>query len=356
MTDSSAPSRLVRVVVVDDSDLARLVIQELLSQEPDFEVVGTASSGAEGVELVVELEPDIITMDLRMPGMDGLATTAQIMKRRPTPVLIVTSSDFRNREQDVFAAFKHGVVDVLEKPSPGGDPQVARSLVEKVRLLSRIQVTRDPLADRPSVAPPRRRARARRGPRVDAIGIAASTGGPRALETVLSALPADLPVPVFVAQHMSAPFMEGFVRWLDDNVDIAVKLGAPGHLAEPGEVLIAPGGANMVLVAPGFVRLRSGSLEEGILPNADVLFSSLAACYGRKTAGVVLTGIGRDGTEGMKSIKAAGGVTLVQDEGSCVVFGMPKAAVGEGVVDEIVALDQLAGRLIELAGAGRGGP
>ncbi|MBI4703078.1 MAG: chemotaxis-specific protein-glutamate methyltransferase CheB [Deltaproteobacteria bacterium] len=351
MTETKGGKRTVRVLVVDDSPLARQIVRAVLSADPDIEVVGMAAGGQEGIDLVLRLRPDIVTMDLRMPGLDGLAATAEIMRRCPTPVLIVTASSFWQRQHEVFASFKYGVLDVLEKPSAPSDAAFSaagRILVEKVKILSRVKVAL--LAPAPSWhRPSRRRASPVRGRR-RAIGIGASTGGPRVLLDLLRDIPAELAAPVFVAQHMSEGFVEGFAKWLSAEARRSVLVAQDGALPEAGQVWLAPGNKNMVLVPPGVIHLDDGPAPAGIRPSVDALLASLAATYGAGAVGVVLTGIGKDGSQGVLAVKQAGGVTLVQDEASSVVYGMPSAAVQTGAVDEVVPLERLASRLTELVG------
>lgn len=346
MSASDNANKPVRVVVVDDSDLSRLVLQELLSSDPAIEVVGTAASGYEAVDLTVRLEPDIVTIDLHMPELDGLATTHRIMKRRPTPVLIVTSSDFWQRKEDVFGAFKYGVVDVIEKPDHAGSSRAGQVLIDKVKLLSRVRVS-GTTWPRLSQQPARLTARP---PRTDRriIAIGASTGGPKAVHQVLEPLPRDLDTPIVVAQHMSASFVEGFAAWLGANVSLEVRVAKPCDRPAPGMVLVAPGGTSMVLDRHGVVRTTDEPAPQAVLPSVDLLLSSVARAYGAGAIGVVLTGIGKDGQQGMVDIKQAGGVTLIQDEASCVVFGMPGAALAADAVDEVVPIEQLGARLAAL--------
>ncbi|RLB48824.1 MAG: chemotaxis response regulator protein-glutamate methylesterase [Deltaproteobacteria bacterium] len=339
----------VRVLIADDSELARVVLHRLLSSDPEIEVVGMATRGDEVADMVERLAPDIVTMDLRMPGLDGLAATAEIMKRCPTPVIIVTSSGIVGRKDDVFASFKYGVVDVIQKPDAVGSSPAALTLIEKVKILSRVRVSGDVWSPglrskslRPLVKPVWRDTRA--------IGVGASTGGPRALHRVLTGLPADLPMPVFVVQHMSEGFVPGFAEWLGVDLALDLRIAQDGDRPRPGQVLLAPGGANMLVDERFIVRLNKDPPETGILPSVDVLLLSLARTYGADALGVVLTGIGKDGAQGMAAMKAAGGVTLVQDERSCVVFGMPNAAIAVGAVDEVLSLDLIADRLLTLTG------
>lgn len=350
MVGPSTRSTPIRVVVVDDSPLARKVLRELLSEDPDILVVGEAHDGTLAVSVVEQLRPDIVTMDLRMPGTDGLAAAAEIMRRAPTPVLLVTSSDFHQRQHDIFDSFRFGVVDVLAKPAltpDGAHSPAARSLVDKVKLLSRIRVTasgREPMA-RQAVAPGTNvlAALKRR-----AVGIGASTGGPRALPEVLSRLPVDFPAPVLVAQHMSEPFVAAFAEWLASESALPVSVAREGDIPRAGQVLVAPGGHNLVIDRSGAARLDTTLAPLSIRPSVDMLFESLANAYGAGAVGVVLTGIGRDGTEGLRRIKRAGGASLVQDAASCVVNGMPGSAVAEGVVDAVVELKELGAMLQRL--------
>ena len=351
MPSREAGRKPVRVVVADDSALARQVLCELFASDPEIEVVGVAQNGMEAVAVVARVRPDIVTMDLRMPGTDGLAATAEIMRCTPTPVLLVTSSDFRLREADIFDSFRFGIVDVLEKPAlteDGTRSDAARILIEKVKLLSRIKVTqtdRKPVARSPQAGTGGRGAQTG-GAR--AIGIGASTGGPRALPEVLGRVPPDLAAPVLVAQHMSGPFVPAFAEWLGAESSLPVSVAHDGETPRPGRVLVAPGGLNMVLDDAGVVRLNSDPAPAGIRPSVDLLLASLARVYGARAVGVVMTGIGKDGTEGLRAIQRAGGTTLVQDAASCVVAGMPSAAVAQGVVDAVVELELLGKRLAEL--------
>jgi two-component system, chemotaxis family, protein-glutamate methylesterase/glutaminase len=352
MGESMPRKPRVRVVITDDSALARELLSQLLASDPEIEVVGVARGGQEAVELVERLRPDIVTMDLRMPGTDGLAATAEITRRVPTPVIIVTSSDFRLRTKDIFDSFRFGVVDVVEKPAltpDGVHSLAARILLDKVKTLSRIRVAggmREAVVRRATpplglpVVPPRRRV----------IGIGASTGGPRALPEVLGRLPSDLPVPVLIVQHMSKSFVDAFVEWLATESRLPVAVAQDGDTPQPGHVLVAPGGVNMVLDNAGRVRLNDDTAPAGIKPSVDFLLTSLARVHGAGAVGVVLTGIGKDGTEGLRSIRKAGGVTLVQDYASCVVSGMPSSAVNERVVDEVVALQSMATALLRVIG------
>ncbi|MBW2458677.1 MAG: chemotaxis-specific protein-glutamate methyltransferase CheB [Deltaproteobacteria bacterium] len=341
----------VRVLVADDSELARVVLRQVLGADPGIEIVGMATSGTEVVDMVEELTPDIVTMDLRMPGLDGLSASAEIMRRCPTPVIIVTSSGIVERKEDIFAAFKYGVVDVIQKPDAAGDSPAARALIEKVKILSRVRVSGD-------VWSPGGRSQSLRPlaksvwRHTKAIGVGASTGGPRALHRVLSGLPGDLSIPVFVVQHMSEGFVPGFAEWLTADLNLRLRIAQDGDRPRPGHILLAPGGVNMLVDTRGIVRLNKERPTTGIMPSVDVLFLSLARVYRADTLGVVLTGIGKDGAEGMAAIKNAGGATLVQDEESCVVFGMPSAAIAEGAVDEVLSLDLIAGRLLSLTGYG----
>lgn len=341
----------VRVLVADDSELARVVLRQVLGSDPGIEIVGMATSGTEVVDMVEELTPDIVTMDLRMPGLDGLSASAEIMRRCPTPVIIVTSSGIVERKEDIFAAFKYGVVDVIQKPDAAGDSPAARALIEKVKILSRVRVSGDVWSPggrsqslRPLAQPVWRNTKA--------IGVGASTGGPRALHRVLSGLPGDLPMPVFVVQHMSEGFVPGFADWLGADLKLRLRIAQDGDRPRPGQALLAPGGANMLVDSRGIVRLNKEMPATGLMPSVDVLFRSLAQVYRADTLGVVLTGIGKDGAEGMVAMKEAGGVTLVQDEATCVVFGMPSAAIAEGAVDEVLSLDLIADRLLSLTGYG----
>jgi two-component system, chemotaxis family, protein-glutamate methylesterase/glutaminase len=334
------PSR-PRVLICDDSRAYASALARVVGHGEELEVVGVSKSAEEVLTAIPEVEPDLVTMDLELPGISGLEAVEQIMNLHPVPILVL-SSHVGPRSETAAAALAAGALEALGKDQLDlRDPEsaAAAALRRRLVLLSGAQVIRHPRAGlngrrgTPSRAP-------RRGAR--AIGICASTGGPHALAAVLGLLPAAFAVPVLVVQHMSAGFTEGLVRWLDGAVAPPVGLAVPGAPVASG-VWIAPEGAHLVVDdADHFAFSRRPHAIH--CPSADVLLESLADRYGRDAVAVVLTGMGRDGADGARAIRQAGGLTIAQDEASAAVFGMPRAAAALGI-ELILPLDQIGAQL-----------
>lgn len=347
MTGSDGP---IRVLVVDDSPLVRQILGRLLEADPAVRVIGYAADGKEAVEKTFRLRPDLITMDIRMPGMDGLEATEKIMAYRPTPILIITSARDRRGVRVSMEALAAGALEVVEKPTltPGDSWEaLGAALVEKVKLLAGIKVithlrgrSRQP-AGRPL---PVERERPRR-----VIGVGVSTGGPAVLATILGALPADFPLGLLIVQHITEGFMAGLVEWLSRQARLSIRLASEGDQVRPGVALMAPEGVHLIVERGGRAHLGRTPPVGGHRPSADVLLHSLADVYGEATVGVLLTGMGRDGAEGLLAVRSAGGYTMVQDEESCAVFGMPKAAIELGAAQAILPPAGIAERLMQLA-------
>lgn len=336
----SAGAPPIRVLVVDDVPLVRRLISAALSADPEIQVVGTAANGLEAVRLALELRPDVVTMDVAMPLMDGYAAVREIMRRSPVPILVVTGLPLY--EQGLVGRMLGlGALEVVVKPE-GGTAEYAY-LRERVKTLARIRVpTRTPrprrerpLQTRPSQARPA------------AIGVVASTGGPAALGRILTGLPADFGIPIVVVQHIACGFVHDLAHWLDQATPLSVRVAAHGDELRPGQVLLAPDERHLELSRHGVVLLDAPP-ERGIRPSGNRLLRSLAETYRERAVGIVLTGMGFDGAEGLRAVRAAGGLTLVQDRASSVVFGMPRAAIEAHAADEILPLESLALRLREL--------
>jgi two-component system chemotaxis response regulator CheB len=338
----------VRVLIVDDSSLLRRGMRAIL-EGAGIAVAGESGSGADAVHKVAQLAPDVVTMDLDMPGLDGLATIERIMAEHPTPILVVTG-DARYRGLDGhFEALTRGAIDLVAKPAGiAPDAPDCVRLVARVRAAARISVTAPRQArtrdrsNRPTVpiAPgAATRITAEATPAVIAIG--ASTGGPGALRTVLAGLGADLPVPVIVVQHMAEEFADGFIRWLRSQVAIPVVEATPRTRLRPGHVYVAVRGPHIRIDADGTLQAAPGPAHPH-RPSVDIMMSSLAQAWGARAIGVVLTGMGSDGATGLGAIAAAGGLTIAQDEDTSVVFGMPGAAIERGAARLILGLDTVA--------------
>ena len=340
-----------RVVIADDSLIAREMLSTILSSDPDIEVVGLAKTGEEAVDMVERLRPDLVTMDIHMPKMNGLEATERIMAFHPTPILVVSSSVYGEGMGLAFDALNLGALEVIKKPEPrdwADLERIGKDVLRKVKILSRVKVIthiRGRRDRRGAIEPATPAERTKRS----IVAIGSSTGGPSALLSVFSGLPGDLPVPVLVAQHIADGFVPGLVNWLNAGSRMKVVVAEAGQLPEPGVVYIAPTGTNMVLEGKriGFREPEKGQLY---IPSADTLFDSVARSYGKRAIGVILTGMGADGAKGMKRMHDAGAITIAQDEETCTVFGMPKAAIDVGGVDRIMALPAIGVAVADLVG------
>lgn len=336
---SAGPGRRVRIVVADDSSTARRLLVTLCERDPGIEVVGEASDGAEAVRLTLRLSPDLVLMDVHMPVLDGLEATKQIMRDRPTPIIMITAGTISTDVEAGLSAIRFGALTVVPKPvGPGvvGFEAAARRLTEMVKALADVKVIRRVHR----AASGRVRPAATDGGRV--IAVAASTGGPPAVCEFLQRLPVDLPVPVVLVQHIVEGFLPGFAAWLRSEVPFHVTAADHGQELEPGTVYLAPDGQHLEVTNRFAARLTDAEPVSGFRPSATVLFTSLAHNVGAGAIAVVLTGMGHDGLEGARAVRAAGGRVLVQDEASCVVYGMPRVVAEAGLAHLEAPIDQLA--------------
>ncbi|MBF5042134.1 response regulator [Aggregicoccus sp. 17bor-14] len=340
--------RPVRVLVVDDSPTMASALTALLTEDPRIEVVGRAADGQRAVALARLLRPDVITMDLLLPALDGPAAIERIMTEAPTRILVVSSMAGEGADERgaslCFEAMRAGALELIGKPAATGFEDLrrwGRQLAESVCLVSEIPV----VTRRPRVGPPLPAA----GPaRVDVFALVASTGGPPALAEILGRLPGELAAPLLVAQHMQAGFTPGLVRWLDGLTALGLQLAREGERLEPGHVYLPPDGHDL-LVGPGGVARLSRS-RAGPCPSGDALLESLARVYGWRAGAVVLTGMGEDGARGLLSLRQAGGLTLAQDAASSVVYGMPRAAAELQAAERILALGEVPDCIREACG------
>jgi two-component system chemotaxis response regulator CheB len=296
----------IRVLVTDDSLFMRAAIKKLLSADPRFDIVGEAKDGRDAVDKVQALRPDVCTMDFNMPNLDGAGAVREIMRIHPTPVVML-SAHTREGAKETFEALAAGAVDFLAKPSGEVSAELAIGVV---------------------------------GPKVVVVGV--STGGPAALGRFLPRFPADTSLALIVVQHLPAGFTAALAERLDSMCAIRVREAADGDRPEPGLALIAPGDRHLEVLPDGSLRTTEDPEVNGVRPSADVTMRAAAAVFGRRAVGVVMTGMGKDGAEGMRAIKSVGGATLVQDEASSVIWGMPRACVDAGLADRVVPLDALA--------------
>jgi two-component system chemotaxis response regulator CheB len=338
----------VRVLVVDDSAIVRKILTQELGRHAGIEIVGTAPDPYVARDKIVALNPDVLTLDVEMPRMDGITFLRQLMKYHPLPV-IVLSSLTPEGGKTALEALEAGAVEVMCKPGGSysvGD--VCNTLVEKIKAASRARISATPIRATPG-GPMPRLSMTETTNKIFALG--ASTGGVQALTCVLSALPANAPGTV-VVQHMPAHFTTSFAQRLNGECAMQVKEAEDGDHVVPGHVLIAPGGLHMLLQRSGasyFVSLRDGPPVCRQKPSVEVLFNSVAKYAGANAIGAILTGMGDDGATGLRNMRAAGAHTIAQDEQSCVVFGMPKEAIARDAAENVLPLDKIAGSLIALA-------
>lgn len=349
----NSPKSTIRVLLVDDSAIVLHILQRLLAASPSIQVIGTAANGKEALELLPELNPDVICTDLHMPVMDGLEFTRAVMNRYPRPILVVSVS-VEADSPNIFHMLEAGALDIYPKPRDivGADQdKLARELARKVRILAGVHVFRHTsIAQTTASSLPPIKLTPHAIVRIVAIG--ASTGGPQALREILSHLPASFPVPLMCVQHIGGDFLTGLVAWLAEACPLTLCKAVQGELPRAGRVYFAPADSHLELDNNGRFLLTQTSPCEGHRPSATVTLRAAARCYGAGTVGVLLTGMGRDGAEGMAEIAAAGGVTIAQDEASSVVYGMPRATVELGAAGHVLPIEQIAPMLIALANNG----
>jgi two-component system chemotaxis response regulator CheB len=343
---------VLKVLVVDDSAYVRKTISQILSRSPKLEVVGTARDGEEALQLVRELKPDVVTVDLIMPTMDGVEFTRQVMATDPVPVVVVSIA--AESSERVLAALDAGAIDFVQKPTALATEKVfelAEELIAKVKAAAAAPVARvRPQPAHVGMVPAQMRGIATRG-LVDIVVIGISTGGPQGLKSVVPRLPGDLPVPVAIVLHMPVGYTEMYARRLDEASALTVIEAVEDQEVRAGMVFVAPAGRHLTFkkTADGRVvtHLDLRPLDTLHRPSVDVLFHSAAEMYGGRVLGVVMTGMGSDGREGAAWIKAAGGSILTEAEETCVVYGMPRSVVEAGLSDASVTLERMAEAILE---------
>ena len=348
-------SRVIRVLVVDDSAFVRKVVTQMLSRSPFIEVVGAARDGEEALELVERHRPDVVTLDLMMPGMGGVEFLKRQMGRRPLPVVVCSIA--HDSGELALEAFEAGAVEFVQKPTALATHrvfEVAEELVAKVKAAAEVEIARVPTAEVPVAAAPVAVA-IRGATQADIVVLGVSTGGPQALRQLIPRLPRDFPVPIAMVLHMPVGYTEMYAQRLNDVSALEVVEARDGDLLRPGAAFLAPAGRHLTLVrqADSTVRARLDlrPIDTQHRPSVDVLFRSAAAVYRGRTLGVVMTGMGDDGLLGAADIKAQGGRIVTEAESSCVVYGMPRAVVEASLSDVTATLEELPDVILEMIGA-----
>jgi two-component system chemotaxis response regulator CheB len=345
----------IRVLLVEDSQIALVILKRILNSSPQIEVVGEAHTGLEALSLIPKVRPDVICTDLHMPQMDGLTLTSEVMKRYPRPILVISVSVQHNDTHRVFQLLEAGAVDICPKPLAGltsDDDRFKKELINKIEVLSGVKVLRK----QSSAVKPRIRLSSKAAsplsydstakPRV--IAIAASTGGPQALYDVFTQLPPDFPIPIVCIQHICSGFLQGLIDWLTLSCPLSIQIAQAGAMPKPGHIYFPPERHHLELDVRGRFVYSDAPPWEGHRPSATITFTSIARVYGKRSVGIILSGMGRDGADGMLAIAEAGGVTIAQDETTSVIFGMPKEAIRLGAVQHVLPIRAIAPTLLKL--------
>lgn len=346
-------SRPIRVLIVDDSPSIRTILNLMLSDLSDIQVVGQAVHGAEAVRMTLRLRPDLITMDIRMPVMDGLEATSQIMRVRPTPIVVVANSVYEADYNIAFSALEAGALTVIEKPYgllTKNFDAVRDQLISAVRTLAGLKVlSRNTAAfSSNNIGPMTAMLYSLFTHPVRIVAIAASTGGPPVLKYIFDNLPKDFSIPIVVVQHVLDAFAQGMADWLNGSSNLTVKTAVDQERIVPGKVYIAPGQSHLTVSPGGVLRSVSSPPVKGHRPSATMLFDSVAKSFGKDAVGVILTGMGDDGVDGLRNLGKTGAHIIAQNEASSTVFGMPRVAIEAGTVDEILSPAEIVARLSKL--------
>jgi two-component system chemotaxis response regulator CheB len=339
---------MIKVLIVEDSQVVREFLTYVLSSDPDIQVIGTASNGEEAIKMISDKSPDVVTMDINMPKMDGFEATRIIMETTPTPIVIVSASWDPEEVQKTFRAMEAGALAAVRKPVGVAHPDYkdqAKELIQTVKLMSEVKVVR-------------RHSRIKHGKGISAglavkdliplttdvkiVAIGASTGGPPVIETILSRLSKDSCAPLLIVQHIAPGFVQGFADWLANSCRIPVKIATRHEFPLPGHAYIAPDGVHMGMDTSGRIVFEGSEPENGLRPAVSYLFRSVANVFGKNIVGVLLTGMGKDGAKELKMMKEKGAITIAQDEESCVVYGMPGEAVNLNAATYVLSPPKIA--------------
>jgi two-component system chemotaxis response regulator CheB len=346
---------MIKILIVDDSETEIALIKQIIAHDPSLNVVGVARNGKEAVEQTGLLKPDLITMDIQMPIMDGLEATRQIMSEHPTPIVVISSTVNNDSLNATYHILEAGALIALPKPKNIFSPQFEserKNIISTLKSMAEIRVARrriKPNVNVKTFIPP---SSSLKGSLFDLVVIGVSVGGPLALKTIFSQLPAEFPVPIVIVQHMAVGFLSGYVKWLDDISPLLVKEAENHEVLKKGTIYVAPDSHHFEVERMSgklCVKLRKGDLVDGFCPSITVLMNSVALACNKYALGVLLTGMGSDGATGLLEIKNAGGHTIIQDRESAIVFGMAGVAQSLGAVDKVVPLDKMAEYLVHAA-------
>jgi two-component system chemotaxis response regulator CheB len=339
-------TNMIKVLIVDDSKVVQEFMKHILTSDPDIQIVGIASSGHEAIELASKMRPDVISMDFHMPDMNGCDAARTIMETTPTPIVIVTASLSREDVIKNFNPYENGVLAVLLRPPGMQHPDfvtASNMLIQTLKQMSKIKVVSlFPPCIKEQIGTPRLLQKFENDlKRIQVIAIGASTGGPRALQRILSGLPKDLPVPVLIVQHITAGFGKGFMEWVSATAGIKLKIAEEGEQISAGIGYIAPDNFHMGVSQGSKINLGNQPPENGLKPSVSYLFRSVAQTFGPNALGVLLTGMGKDGADELKEMKDKGAITLVQNEESSVVFSISAEAIKTGASDHILSIEKI---------------
>lgn len=348
-----ASTKIIKVLLVDSCANSRDLLHQILAASTDIQVVGSAKNGRQAIEMARQLQPDLITMDLEMPVMSGVEAIDYIMHSKALPILVV--SELTDHPL-VYQALEKGALDVVAKPTQAEQAEINQQLLAKVRLLAGVSVitrmrsnsranVRHHLASVVALTAPKPVPQPLNNP---IFAIAASTGGPKALANLLTVLPENFPAPIVIAQHISHGFAEGMVRWLTSISNLPVNLAEEGVTIQPGQVYLSPSEKNLTLTCEHKIRLQEPVATDIYHPSCDAMLTSIAEVFGSNAVGIIMTGMGSDGTRGMAAIQAYGGITLAQDEASSVIYGMNATAVAAGVIHVELPLASLAEEMLKI--------
>ncbi len=347
---------MIKILLVEDSPVAMTVLKRMVDETPNMQVVGTARTGVDAMQLIPKFKPDVICTDLHMPKMDGLELTIEVMEKFPTPILIVSASVQKEDTQQVFQLLNAGAVDVFPKPTAGLASEyeaVKLRLMEKIRVISGVKVFTKRqhhkqvlVSKSPNSVSTANLTPSAYKPDIDAkirvLAIGTSTGGPQALQELFSTFPPFIPVPVLCVQHISQGFLSGFVDWFNQNCPLPVEIAVNGEMPRPSVVYLPPDKQHMEIDRTGRFFCHQSPNVDGHCPSVTVLFNSVAKYYGKHAIAVLLTGMGRDGASGLLSIAQKNGFTIAQDEASSVVFGMPHEAIKLGAAHKVLSISEIA--------------